>query len=1056
MRTTKQATILCLAAAAAAIPAAADDHVPRSLRMREPRPARTRWNQTPLGRRVAQVPPDGSPSDAPDDPTPTPAADPRSTPPDSSTPPAPADPRSTPPDSSTPPAPADPPPAPTRPAPAASSPAKPTLDGAAHAEEDGKTEVISVTGTTVEHQLFTGRAPVSVITRADLAASGRATLGDILQSMPAQSNAGNAQVNAGGDGTTRINLRGLGAPRTLVLLNGRRIVNGGAGADAAVDINAIPLPVIERVEVLKDGASAIYGADAVGGVVNLVTRTQFDGTDVSLLTSTSQRGDGTEYAASFVTGFTTNDKRTYFVVSGGYQQHDPVFASDRAFSAIQRSYDFATRTEARNTSLAAPSGRLDVLSIGAGGMQPPGCSSNVCKPAGNGGWNDFVEPGDLYNEAAASYVYTPSTRYSVFASAGNRLTDNTAVLLELLYLHRNSDRQLSPVAFSADSPISQFNMYNPLGADIADYRRRITEIGPRRYVDDVGMLRFIVGLTGNLPGWLGRLEGWNYEVSENYGITDAVAGTTGQLLKTRVADSLGPSMLDRSGVPICVRTPGDASTKILYKVPVGGGGFLETACVPVNLFAPAGTIPRDQLKNLTFTDAGQGTDTQRSFLVTTGGRIAELPDHGDISLSLGGDYRSEVGEQRPPEVASLGNTTDNAAGATEGQFHIFEGFGELTIVPISGHDIAQWVELDLGARVLRHSRFGSSVTYKASGLFRTAHGIAVRGTYATALRTPSLFDLFGGRTERSVSAEDPCDTRPPSVGDGTRTLDPMVQAQCTSQGVPVASKLTTGQQLSVIGGNRDLAAETAATTTIGVVVEPPQVKGLAVSADYWRIAIDDAIETLGIQTIFANCYDRGIQAYCDQIHRDPGTSRVRSVDQFLQNVPRTTTSGVDVALWYDTRLGGLGRIHTGFEAQYLVRYDLDTSLQVIHGAGFYDLGVYPRYKANLSSDWVHRSGASAGFTLRFVGTYKECAGNDCNSDHNLAVASRDVDRYVKVDLFGGYEVRSGAGTTTLQVGVNNLFDASPPVVYNAAAANSDATTYDFIGRMVYVRLSQHF
>src|SRR5262249_44721743 len=161
----------------------------------------------------------------------------------------------------------------------------------------------------------------------------------------------------------------------------------------------------------------------------------------------------------------------------------------------------------------------------------------------------------------------------------------------------------------------------------------------------------------------------------------------------------------------------------------------------------------------------------------------------------------------------------------------------------------------------------------------------------------------------------------------------------------------------VTGGNRALRAETAASTTVGLVVEPPQVKGLAVSIDYWHIGIDNAIETLGLQTIFANCYDRGIQSYCDQIHRDPTTSRIRSVDQLLQNVPHTTTSGVDVAVWYDAKFGELGRIHTGFEAQRLLRYDLDTSLGVIHGVGFYDLGVYPRYRANLSSNWSHPSGA---------------------------------------------------------------------------------------------------
>ena len=995
MDATKWTAIVCMVAATAAAPATADDHVPSSLRMRD--------------LRVAQVPPD-APPDAPPD---------------------------------------DAPPAPTPP------PATPRAKtGDAAPLDTGKTEVISVTDTSVEHELFTGRAPVSVVTRADLTASGHASLGDILQSLPAQSNASNAQVNAGGDGTTRINLRGLGAPRTLVLLNGRRIVNGGPGADAAVDINAIPLAAIERVEILKDGASALYGADAVGGVVNLVTRPQYDGLDVSLLTSTSQHGDGTEYDASFVTGFTSGDKRTYLVISGGYQRHDPVYAGDRAFSTFQDSYDFATRTARRIASLAAPAGRLDASSIGAGGVHLPGCASDICKPTAGGGFTDFTA-GDPYNEAASNYLYTPSSRYNVFATAGNRVNDNLALLIEVLYLHRNSDRQLSPVAFEADTPISKDSLYNPTGGDILDYRRRITELGPRQYLDTVSMIRFVLGVTGSVPADWGILKDWNYEVSYNYGETKSFLGTTGQLLRPRVADSLGPSMI-YNGTPICVRVPGDPSTQVVYVINHADGSVETIPCVPLNLLATAGAIPREQLKNLTFGDAGNGSDTMRTALATTSGRIAELPNHGDVSLSIGGDYRYEVGYDVTPSVASVGYTTDNTAKPTEGRFTMYEGFGELAIVPITGHDIAQRVELDLGVRALHHSSFGSSLTYKAGGLFRTVHGIAVRGTYATAFRAPAFFDLFGGHTERTPFAEDPCDTRPPSVGDGTRTLDPGVQAQCTAQGVPVNSKFTASQQRSVIGGNPDLTAETAATGTIGVVVEPPRLKGLAISADYWHIAIDNAIETLGVQTIFANCYDRGIQAFCTQIHRDPITHRITSVDQFLQNVTRTGTSGIDLALRYETRFAELGRIHTGLEAQYLLSYDLDTSQQVIHGVGFYDLGVYPRFKANLSSNWIHPRGASAGFTLRFVGGYKECAGDNCNNAHNLAAASRDVDRYVKLDLFGAYDIRSGFGRTTLQLGVNNVLDAPPPVVYNAPAANSDATTYDFVGRMVYARLSQLF
>jgi len=1042
MGLTTWAVILCLAVAAA--PSAADDHAPRSLRMRASRPTRA----IPLGRRVAQAPPDGEPGDPPADPAPTPPADPAPTPPADPAPTPPADPAPTPP--------ADP-----APAPAAAPPALPaSLSNTEDSEDDGKTEVISVTETSIEHKLFTGRAPVSVVTRADLAASGRASLGDILQSLPAQSNAGNAQVNAGGDGTTRINLRGLGAPRTLVLINGRRIVNSGPGADAAVDVNAVPLPMIERVEILKDGASALYGADAVGGVVNLITRTQYDGVDVSLLTSASQRGDGFEYDASAVTGFTSHDKNTYLVVSGGYQRHYPVFGGDRTFSSALRSYDFTNRIERVDVSLAAPDGRIDASSIGAGGMHPPGCSSNVCKRDGDG-WSDFVAPRDLYNDAAHNYLYTPSSRYNVFGTAGNRINNYMALFIEALYLRRYSDRELSPVAFAADSVISKDSLYNPLGGDILDFRRRITELGPRHYHDDVSMTRFVLGVTGTLPPELGFLKDWKYEVSHNWASTDAQIKNTGQLNKPRVADALGPSMIARSMTngriaPICVREPGNPATQVIYEVHYERAPTIQVPCIPLNVLAPSGTIPSGQLAQLTFTDSGQGTDTMRTMLTTLGGRIAELPDHGEITLSLGGDYRYEVGRNSPGSVASTGDTTDTETNHTDGRFHVFEGFGELAIVPISGHDIAQWVELDLGARGVRHGRFGSSLTYKAGGLFRTVHGIAARGTYATAFRAPSLPDIFSEAVERITTAEDPCDAGPPSIGDATRTLDPRIQAQCTAQRVPVGTRFATGQQFTLTGGNPDLQPETAATTTIGVVVEPPRLKGLAVSADYWHIDIDNAIETLGAQTILGNCYDRGVQSYCKQVEREFFTHRIVRIKQFLQNVTHTTTSGIDLALWYDTKLVELGRVRAGLEAQYLLRYDLDTSVQVIHGVGYYDLGVYPRYKANLSGSWVHPRGVSGSFTLRYVGSYKECAANNCNNAHNLATASRDVDRYLKLDLSGGYDFHPGLGKTTLQVGINNLFDATPPVVYNSAAANSDAATYDFMGRMAYVRLSQLF
>ncbi|HET9627107.1 MAG TPA: TonB-dependent receptor [Kofleriaceae bacterium] len=923
----------------------------------------------------------------------------------------------------------------------------------AQARDDGQTEVITISEASPERTLLTGRAPVSVITRKDLATSGHASLGDILQALPSQANAGNAQVNAGGDGTTRLNLRGLGAARTLILLNGRRMVAGGPGADSSVDINAIPLAMIERVEVYKDGASALYGADAVGGVVNLVTRPQFDGTDVTLLTSTSQHGDGTEYDASFVSGFTTDDKTTYLVMSGGYQHHEPVFAGDRHFSAVQRGLDFATGKESHTQSLTTPGGRLDTTSIGPGGVPPPGCASTVCKPDGAGRFASFT-PRDEYNDAAQDYVYTPSTRYNVFATGGNRVNAHMSIFGELLYQHRDSSRQLSPAPFDANAVISKDSIYNPLGGDIADYRRRFDELGPRHFIDQVTTVRAVVGFNGTLP--IDGLEDWTYEVSYNYGSTHEKIGNDGEVFLLHAADALGPSMIV-NGVPICVRTPGDPTTQIFYTVRFAHRPPQPIACVPLDPFAK--TIPAAQLKNLTFSDVGDGDDSITTVLATTQGRIARLPHHGEITGTFGVDYRDERGRNAPLNLASTGDTTDNPSSTpaqdTRGVFDLSEGFAELAVVPIVGApgEVAQRLEVDLGARVLYHNKFGGEATYKAGALFRSVQGLAARATYATAFRTPTFLDLFEGRTIRTPFVEDPCDARPPSAGGDGKALTAAAQAACSAQGVPVGAAFGTTQQTSAIGGNARLAPEKAATATIGVVYEPPQVPGLAATADYWHIHIDHAIETLSVATIFANCYERGVQAFCDQIARDPKSHRIAEVDQSPENVSSTTTSGVDLALAYDTRLAGIGRVRTSLEGQYLISYDLKTAAQTIHGAGVYDLGAFPHLRANLSSTWSHPSGASAGFTARYVGTYRECASDDCGAPGAL---SRDVGQYAKLDLFGGYQLPWRVGRASLEVGVNNVFNVTPPLVYNAPTANSDAATYDFVGRVVFARLEQQF
>jgi outer membrane receptor protein involved in Fe transport len=274
--------------------------------------------------------------------------------------------------------------------------------------------------------------------------------------------------------------------------------------------------------------------------------------------------------------------------------------------------------------------------------------------------------------------------------------------------------------------------------------------------------------------------------------------------------------------------------------------------------------------------------------------------------------------------------------------------------------------------------------------------------------------------------------------------------------VPTTAAFGRSQQRAVGGGNPGLEAETAKVFTAGIVYEPPQVKGLSLTLDYFDIRIKQAIQALGAQVILANCYTRDQDEDCAKIHRDPQLGyAIDYIDDPLINVGGTQTSGIDFAVAYAHEAGNAGRFRHQFEGQYLRTYLLDNAATKLQGVGYYDLGVYPRLKANLSTLWERRR-VSAGLNLRYVASYLECQNNDCNTPENREMFSRDVDANVTADLFAGYTVKSRAGTTRLTVGVNNLTDRKPPLIYVGFSGDSDASAYDYMGRYFYARMSQSF
>jgi len=464
----------------------------KSLRMRSRSPV-THWLPMPWGKRVAQAP-------APD---PAPSGDQQQPPADGAAPPAaPA------PDAAAPAAPAPV----AAPAPAPQTPNLSDEELKKLAEAEAKEEVITVTGSTIERKTLTTPAPLTILNREVLESSGRSTVGDIIQQLPAQANGINAQVNNGGDGSTRVDIRGLGAARTLTLINGRRVVAGGVGANSSVDINSIPLAVVERVEVLKDGASAIYGSDAIGGVVNIITRNDFNGTEGALYTGGAQKGDGFTYDASVVTGHNSDNKRGNIVFAAGIQRQQPVMAGDRAQSQTDKDFNFTTRMGQPGGSPTNPNGRFATNAIDKNhngkpddvvnlcGLGDDGKPVPVCTNDGMGGYKPYTDA-DLYNFQPLNYLYTPSQRYNVFTAGTYKVRPEFNAFFEASYLKRRSDQMLAPepLTMAKGLFISENSVYNPFGANILTYNRRLEEFGNRRFIQDINTFRIVGGVQGSIP-----------------------------------------------------------------------------------------------------------------------------------------------------------------------------------------------------------------------------------------------------------------------------------------------------------------------------------------------------------------------------------------------------------------------------------------------------------------------------------------------------------------------------------------------------------------------------
>lgn len=1022
--------------------ASADGKVPKSLRMREDRvtisQARKAQQRRPL--RTAQQPDPAAPDPAAPPPDPEAPPDPNAPPPDpnAAPPPEPAPP---PPEPAPPPEPPPPPPPPPN---VESTPDLTDEELARLAEAQAEAEVIEVTGSLIGRRELTSAAPVTVVDKADLDAAGVTSVGDILQNLPSQSNAINVQFNNGGSGTTRVNLRGLGADRTLVLVNGRRVVPGGTGVNASADLNSIPISIIERVEVLKDGASAIYGSDAVGGVVNIITRDDFDGAIATGYSGVTQRGDGFNYEVNLTTG--ASSKKSSLLFSATYNTRDRVMAGDREYAKSDLEFDFPSQTQFGAGSGTTPEGTVNSASAGRqigtdawrdflracpGAIPGRGnCyrdpSTGQWRPL-NGGGNSDVGEGDLYNFQPENYLVTPEDRYSLWTSGKYKFHPRVRGFFEALYTNRTSDQNLAatPLVLAATGiPLSRASVYNPFGVDLSAVNRRITEAGRRVFGQDVDTFRVVTGLDGNIP----QLNNWRWEVSYNHGKTNAKSTNAGQFNTTKLSRALGPSFRDAEGNAVC-GTPG---------APITGDG-----CVPLNLLGGPGTITQEMLNYISYTGIDDSFIKQQTLLATAGGRVLKTPWGGDLSLAVGADYRVESASDLPDPITAAGDTTGNSRQATSGEYNVKEGFVEVSFVPVTKKELAKWLEINGAARVFDYDTFGSGATWKLGALWTIPQGVSLRGTFSSAFRAPNINELYSGQGDSFPGIDDPCETR----------STPEIAARCQAlhPGIPADFSFPFSQTRSRVGGNPELEEETAKIFTAGLVIEPPWVKGLSLTLDYFNVDIENAIQRVGAQVILNGCYVYNIDSECDKITREAGSFFLDNVIDLEENIGGTQSSGLDFAVAYDHQRP-YGRFRHTFEGTWLFSYkDLYPGFD-IEGKGNYDIGSFPELKTNFSTVWGLK-GYSAGLNIRYINAFKECENSDCSVEDAL---SRKIDMNVTADLFFGYALKSTAGATSLTVGINNLTDQDPPLIYSGFLANSDASTYDYLGRYFYTRLTHTF
>lgn len=781
---------------------------------------------------------------------------------------------------------------------------------------------IVVTGSRIASPSATAASPLQVIGAAQIQQSGVINVQDVLLQNPTfgvpSVSRTNSSFSTQGAGIATVNLRNLGEDRTLVLVNGRRFVSGLPGSQA-VDLNVIPTQFIERIDTLTGGASAVYGSDAVAGVVNFVYKTKFDGLQLDAQTGISQYGDGFDRQVNLLAGKNFADGRGNIMVFGGYSKQGTVLKRDRSTEAGSSAVD---RTSLANLTgldadLFTP---VELLS----GFTPGGRFYAGDRTFSYGNDNVLRDCTDVscggFNRSDFRYLAVPVERYTAAMRGNFEVSSALNLFVEGNYAKTKANTEIEPFPLSSDlvnlSNGGNINVENQFGrnpfvpdaiynaatdTDGDGYRdiyfdRRLADFGPRTSRSSRDLFR----IAGGANGKFGATEQFSYEVYGIYGQTKDSQVGSGQYDSRRFLQALNSYRNPVTGAIECV----DAAAR-------------ADGCVPANLFGINSLAPA-----AAYIEAPTTLDSKVTQTVAGGnvsGKLFSLFGADPIGFSVGGEYRRETSSNAFDLLTQQGLNGNNALPSTRGSFHLFEGFGE-TIVPLlQDRPFFHSLSIRGAVRVSDYSTIGTTVSYNYGGEWAPIQDVRFRVMQARSVRAPNINELFQPAQQDFPSGlQDPC------LGVTANTAGTLGTQCRAAAGVAAniaANGAFTGNQAdlqgitSFGGGNPALQEEKGDSFTAGVVINPRSIAGLrnlVVTVDYYNIRIKDAIVSTPLQFILNQCYNGGLQQFCDLIVRRAapvGPNSAGSLDEVNTspvNSGGVKTSGLDVVVDWRTNLANLG------------------------------------------------------------------------------------------------------------------------------------------------------